>query len=588
MKADHVNLLWAQLIIAELARNGITQICIAPGSRSSPLALAAANNSDVKTTVHYDERGAAFFALGCAKATGNAAAVICTSGTAVANCFPAVVEASQSCTPLIILSADRPPELQDTGALQTIDQVGIFGKYTRWQFNLPTPDESITAAFVLTTVDQAWYRAAHPPRGPMHLNCMFREPLAPTGIDRDWHGYLDSIGGWIGSGSPFTRYAVGGNAHCGNLDTLVTAVTNSKRGIIIVGPLTTHAEKQGIIQLAEKLDWPLFADISSDLRFCGSYRSNIICHYDLFLRSAELRQQLAPDFVLQLGGTPISKHLQRYLADSGARWLVVTDHPFRQDPAHVVSDRLELDPGAFAAQLVDEVSANRSGLLDALVAADRLTDRVLQDFIATQTDQIFELAVAREMFRQSRGPRGIFLATSMPIRDADAGVNQGDTQLYVSANRGVNGIDGTVAGAVGFACGLQLPVTLLTGDLALLHDLNSLSLVSHSEQPITIVVINNNGGGIFSFLPIADTTEHFEQYFGVPHGMSFDKIAAQFGLPYRRVSRWPEFVPSLSESYDCGQSSLIEVLSDRARNREQHERLWEKIAKEIRTGRALS
>ena len=588
MKADHINLLWAQLIIAELARNGIRQICIAPGSRSSPLVLAAANNTSVRTTVHYDERGAAFFALGYARATGKAAAVICTSGTAVANCFPAVVEASQSCTPLIVLSADRPPELQDAGAPQTIDQVGIFGKYVRWEFCLPTPDENITPAFVLTTVDQACFRADRSPKGPVHLNCMFREPLAPTGADKDWNSYLNPVSRWINSGLPFTRYVVDSGAPSDNLDELVAATENAKRGIIVAGPLAARAEKQGIVKLAEKLDWPLFADIGSGLRYCGNKSGNIVCHYDLFLRSAELRQRLAPDFVLQLGGTPISKNLQRYLAESGARWLVVTDNPCRQDLTHAVSDRIEADPTSFATQLEEQVKTCRSELKTAIVAADHLAGEVLQDFIAEQTDQIFEPAVAREVFRQSRDPRGIFLATSMPIRDADAGVDSSDGQLYVAANRGVNGIDGTVAGSAGFACGLQLPVTLLVGDLALLHDLNSLSLVSQSEQPITTVVINNNGGGIFSFLPIAGATEHFERYFGTPHGMSFENIAAQFDLPYRRVSRWPEFVPALTERYEGGKSSLIEVVSDRARNQEQHERLWEKVAEKTRKGQAPS
>jgi len=315
VKADHINILWARLIIAELARNGIRQICIAPGSRSSPFALAAAENTDISTAVHYDERGVAFFALGYAQATGKAAAVICTSGTAVANCLPAVVEASQSCMPLIILSADRPPELQDSGAPQTITQTGIFGQFVRWEFGLPTPDESISPPFVLTTVDQTCYRAGQSPKGPVHLNCRFREPLAPTGIDRDWHNYLDSISRWTDSAAPFTRYIMDDrNERCGGSNTVISAITRAKRGIIVAGPLAADAEKQGIVKLADKLDWPLLADIGSGLRHCGRGCGNVICHYDLFLRSAELRQRLAADFVLQLGGTPISKNLQRYLA----------------------------------------------------------------------------------------------------------------------------------------------------------------------------------------------------------------------------------------------------------------------------------
>jgi 2-succinyl-5-enolpyruvyl-6-hydroxy-3-cyclohexene-1-carboxylate synthase len=588
MKADHINLLWAKPLVEELARNGVTRICIAPGSRSTPLTIAAAENAKIETVVHYDERGASFYALGYARATGKPAAVICTSGTAVANCFPAVVEAAQSCVPLIIVSADRPPELLDTGALQTIDQTGIFGKYTRWAYTLPTPDENIAPAFVLTTVDQACYRAQRSPAGAVHLNCMFREPLAPTGTNPDWSKYLASIQNWPELDKPYTTYVSPESTGSYNVSDIARKIAASKKGIIVVGTLPSWKDKSSILKLAALLGWPVFADICSGLRGVGTLSESLLCHYDLYLRSPELRTSIAPDCILQFGGTPISKHLLRYLADSCARWIVVNDHPFRQDVEHVVSDRIEADPAVFATYLSESVSANQSILTGMLTTADQIAGKVLRDFVAAQSTQPLELAVAREVFLQSRELRGIYLATSMPIRDAEAGVGQSDVLLPVAANRGVNGIDGTIASAVGFADGLQRPVTLVIGDLALLHDLNSLLLAKRSRQPITIVVINNNGGGIFSFLPIVKAGDHFESYFGTPHGMSFEKIAGQFGLSYHFASHFAEFQQQLSQAHASGVSQLIEVVSDRELNLTQHQQLWQKVADEIRVGLTLS
>ncbi len=586
MTSDHLNFLWAELIIEELARNGVMLICIAPGSRSSPLTLAAARNPKIKTIVHFDERGATFCAVGYARATGIAAAVICTSGTAVANCSPAVVEASQSGTPLIILSADRPPELLDTGALQTIDQNGIFGKYTRWAATLPTPTESISPAFLLTTVDKACARANSSPMGPTHLNCPFREPLAPTDENNDWSNYLSPVERWLTSDSAYTNYDIGGLPADDTLETVAVELAASKRGIIIAGPLPSWQEHRSIRALADKLDWPLLADISSGLRTCGDFSENLICHSDLYLRIPEIRERPKADCILQFGGVPISKHVQRYMAECGARWIVVQSHPVRQDPAHAVSHRIVADPETFAEAMFAHVDEGKSELKDVFLSADQLTAKVVNDYVASSADQPLELAVAPEIFRQSGQERGIYLATSMPIRDADSFVSQCQTRIHVAANRGVNGIDGTVASAVGLSEGLQLPVTLLTGDLALLHDLNSLSLVSRAKQPITIVVINNNGGGIFSFLRVADVKDHFEPYFGTPHEMTFEYASHQFGIGYSRVRCLSEFAKAMNESYLIGQSGIIEVTTDRSRNFEQHQQVWQLVADEVR--RALA
>jgi 2-succinyl-5-enolpyruvyl-6-hydroxy-3-cyclohexene-1-carboxylate synthase len=581
MNASHLNQLWSQLLIEELARCGVTMIVAAPGSRSTPLALAAADSSRVRTSIHFDERGASFCALGYARATGKPAAVICTSGTAVANCFPAVIEASQDCVPLIVLSADRPPELQETGALQTIDQTAIFGEFARWAFTIPTPDLFITPSFVLSTVDQAYFRSVGTPAGPVHLNCMFREPLAPTGENADWSEYVTPLQSWFDSDRPFTTYLAPKSVDLTELDAVIDTINSSRNGIIVAGPLPSWQDKRAIVDLATHLGWPVFADINSGLRSCGMDDNSILCHHDLLLRSARLRKRATPDCILQFGGTPISKPLRAYLSESHASWIVVNDNPFRQDSEHQVTHRVIADPVAVASALARVLVANRSNLYDLLLSADQVAGVALSDFIQSQADQSLELAIAPEIFSQSDTLRAVYLATSMPIRDAEAGAGRRKDRIAVASNRGVNGIDGTVASAVGFADGLQRPVTLLIGDLALLHDLNSLALIRQSQQPITIVIINNDGGGIFSFLSVANATSHFEDYFGLPHGLTFQHAAQQFGIPYDVAHNLTEFRQHLVEVHGSHESQLIEITGNRDLNLRQHEQLWQSVTEAI-------
>lgn len=544
--------------------------------------LAAAANRAVKTTVHFDERGAAFYALGYAKATGKPAALISTSGTAVANACPAIVEAALSCTPMIVLSADRPVELRDTGASQTVDQVGMFGRYLRWSFDLPAPDEAVNPAFVLTTVDQACYRAIRSPSGPVQLNCMFREPLMELPENEDWRVGLKQIDEWARGNKPYTTYRLP-ITRCDDddIEALLSRLQSCKRGVIVAGTLPVNADKTSLIELAERLDWPLLADVGSGLRFCGRGSPNIICHYDLYLRIDEFRETYAPDLVLQLGGSLLSKHLLRYLAEGYRDYIKVANHPYRHDPDHAVSDRIEADPIAFAGVLTKRTHSIQSELTEIFRRADDVSTGVVERYIVAEADSLIEFNVARLVFEEGSDTRGVFTATSMPIREVDAFVPQSMKQYNVSANRGANGIDGTVATAVGFADGLGRPTTLLIGDLAFLHDLNSLALVKQSFKPITIVVINNDGGGIFSFLPVAQVGGNFEPFFATPHGITFRNAARLFDLEYHVAGSTAQFVSAYHDSVMSHNSAIIEVVSDRGENLRHHQKVWDEIDREI-------
>lgn len=576
MISSHINHLWSKFLIEELVRCGVTRFCISPGSRNSPLVLAIGENERAQPIVHFDERGAAFYALGYAKATGRPAAIVCTSGTALANYYPAIIESSISGTPLLILSADRPVELRDCRAPQSIDQVNIFGDYLRWFFDLPSPDEKITPASLLTTVDQAFCRATGSQPGPVQLNCQFREPLAPTSDKHDFTEYLGPVRQWISADTPHTEYHT--NSQMADekvIAPIASRLMSAKSGMIFAGPMPARENHDSIARLANKLGWPLLADVASELRFHPEV-SSAISHYDLFLRDKAFVQMNPVDTLLHFGGQPTSKHLQLYIERNSPLTILVNDHSDRQDPSHIVNERIVASPRLFASALVEVVDDIKSNLAQPFGHADNLGCAAVKEFV-NREGPITELATAYLMAEMAPDGSSLFLASSMPIRDVDAVACHSKKRLHVGVNRGANGIDGTVASAAGFAAGLRSRTTLLLGDLALLHDLNSLALVKRSEIPMTLIVINNNGGGIFSFLPIAKVERHFENLFAAPHGLNFEHVARMFGLGYRRVTQLSEFKDAYSAVLGEPASSIIEVISDRQKNVEDHRLLWKSL-----------
>jgi len=358
--SPNLNYLWANLMVEELLRNGVDTFCISPGSRSTPLTLAVARNPKAKSFVHFDERGSAFRALGFASATGRPCAVITTSGTAAANLFPAIIEASKKKLPLIILTADRPPELRFTGAHQTIDQVKMYGNYVRWHCDLPCPTTDIPAEFVLTTIDQAVSRATGNPGGPVHINCMYREPLAPIKTRSKWVPYIKTIRKWEKSFAVYTEYVshkpVLGKS---DIDHIISKIRKIKSGIIVVGKLKNLAEQRGILKLAEKLHWPVFADISSGLRL-GNTHKNIIHYFDQILLSDQFKKNHQPDGILHLGGRITSKRWYEYIqATDPSQYIMALKHPLRNDPLHKVTTRIQCDIADFCHAITREIGLQR-------------------------------------------------------------------------------------------------------------------------------------------------------------------------------------------------------------------------------------
>ncbi len=576
-----LNRLWAELIMEELARLGVRDFCIAPGSRSTPLTLAAARHPRLRTTVHFDERGCGFHALGLARARGRPAAVICTSGTAAANLYPAVVEAAMDNVPLLLLTADRPPELRDTGANQTIPQVGLFGAYVRWHADLPPPTIAMPAAALLTTLDQAVHRSRAAPAGPVHLNLPVREPLSDPAGPADGGAWWAPVEEWRRGQEPFTRYErPEGAMHLPADHGVVAALHAARRGLLVVGRLADRAQSAAVHNLANRLGWPTLADIGSGLRL-GHAAAPFVPHYDLLLRTAP---PPPPDTVVHLGGEVVSKALMGYLeAARPPRYIRVSADPRRHDPTHQVSHRVDAGVAAFAeaATALDlgpapapwvaafyEPQARIHGALDGLMA---------------DTPGLDEPALCRLVSRLVPPDGALFLGSSMPVRDMDGFADAGGPAVPVGCNRGASGIDGTVASACGYAAGLGRRLTLVCGDLTLLHDLNALALVARSPVPITVVVINNDGGGIFSFLPVAAEGEPFETFFATPHGLAFEAFARGFGLDYRQPGSVAEFTAAYGDAAHGPRSTLIEVRSERRANRERHRHMVAAVGRALGT-----
>ena len=604
--APNINAVWAQLVVEECVRCGVRLFCIAPGSRSTPLALAASRHPRVRHVICIDERSLAFHALGASKA-GCLAAVITSSGTAVANLLPATVEACEAEVPLLLLTADRPPEMRACGSNQTIDQVDIFGKFTRWATEVGPPEAGGApgaARQLLTTIDNAVFRATSAPAGPVHINCAFREPLAPSpapwsadvlsGLDR-W---------WSSSGASFTSYAQPpGDPGAHELDPLVQLVNSARRGLIVAGHLERAEDVCTVSLLATTLGWPLVADVTSGLRVGPVQASTLVPHFDLALMERESWPALAPDVILQFGGRLTSKRLQSFLEqcalDSGAAWAFVARHPWRQDPGHAVRLRLQAAPASVAASLLAGASQRGGGehgqsqgeYTHTLATLDGCLRRAVDEHLG-DADSLTEMAVARQLSRSLPPGHALYLGNSMPVRDMDvyadvpaaasgeaaAPVKTPAPGVPVACNRGASGIDGVVSSAIGFAAGLASPATLLIGDVSFAHDSNGLLLLREraGQPPVTVVVINNGGGAIFNFLPVAGTLDvaEFGALFTTPPDVRLADLCRAHRVHHLQARTPRGLAAALADAWRLGKHAVVEVVlrddNQSAKNLAQH------------------
>ncbi|NTU57434.1 MAG: 2-succinyl-5-enolpyruvyl-6-hydroxy-3-cyclohexene-1-carboxylic-acid synthase [Chlorobiaceae bacterium] len=576
MNHKQVATLWCAVIVEELIRQGAGFFCISPGSRSTPLTLAVANNPNARFRMFPDERSAGFYALGYARATGMPAVLICTSGTAVANYFPAVVEASADARPMIVLSADRPFELLEAGSNQTIRQQNIFGTYTRWNFELPSPGADTPLRSLLSTIDHAVKKSLGSPAGPVHLNAPFREPLEPEKPETDGP-WASPISEWIASSEPWNRFLINRkNPSASGITSLRTILKESERPLFVAGYMDNSADGEAVAELAASLDIPLFTDLTSGMRL------SIHCvPLQLAFLSETFTEQFRPDVVIHFGGAVIGK--QPALAirkHPPSHYIVVRENPERFSPDHNVTLNVEASPASVATALAG-CREPRAGI-DCSAFFSKVAQAIESE--ACAPDQaVNEVSAARIVSSLTSENHALFISNSMPARNMDLfSAPATDRPLRTAMNRGVSGIDGIISTAAGFSAGLKAPATLLIGDISFLHDLNALSLLNHEWNRLIVIVVNNHGGGIFSFLPVAKATDRFEECFATPQNFSIASAARTFDLDYAHPQTNSEFADTYAESLKNDRSIVIEIEGTRQDNLLLHRTIQAKI-KEIGT-----
>jgi 2-succinyl-5-enolpyruvyl-6-hydroxy-3-cyclohexene-1-carboxylate synthase len=570
----------------ELARCGMRDACTSPGSRSTPLVLTLAREQRLRCHSHVDERCAGFFAVGLAKASALPVAITCTSGTALAELLPAVVEAHEARVPLIVLSADRPPELRDVGAGQTIDQLKIFGDFAKWFFEVGAHEASAERLrWMRTLACRAFWTALEGRPGVVHLNFPLREPLLceqPPAPGEQ--GRAEGVP-FVSRPSPRPDPTAAAHA-LGNL--IRGAGTSIPSGVLVAG---RHERDTPLGQAAAAfcaaVGWPLLADPMS-----GARRGNTaIAHYDALLRAPELARAQTPEVVIRVGDLPVSKPLRSWLAGlTDTRQIVLDPEGAWQDPASVVCDSIEAEPAATLTSLIGMLEGSSGTAPEPAGTSDpdwlaswRSADERAAEAIlgVLAANDLSEPSVAAELGVLLPEESTLFVASSMPVRDIETFWPARPDPPRVLCNRGANGIDGTVSSAFG-AAAAGGPVVLLIGDVALAYDISGLLAAQRLRLKLTVILLNNEGGGIFDFLPVATSPmalehDHYTQHIATPTGLDFAQAAALYGLSHETVTDVASFRTALEQALASPQSSVVEVRTQRSANVELHRRIWSAV-----------
>ena len=552
-------------IVASIIQNGVEDVVISPGSRSTPLAYAFASTKDIKVYRQVDERSAAFVALGIAKAKQKPVALLCTSGTAAANYFPAIIEAKYSRVPLIVITADRPHELREVGAPQAINQIRLYGENVKWSAEFPIPDDAKqTLPFIERHVARGVNIAKSYPLGPVHFNIPFREPLLI-----DFNEQLPPAtfkSSFIGTITPNDE----------SIKVFEELISQTNRGFIIVGELALGTDLRHIWDFVRKVKWPVLVESLSNMRSnipedCKQY---VITTYDALLKDEGFRQKVAADTVIRFGAQPVSKFLTMCLTEAmPSNYIVVDEDAMFRDSSSVTTHFIHATIGQWLANLQYESNSDIE-YFNIWRASEETAAKYILDYAQTESD---EGAMVRTLLEQLPNGSDLFVSSSMPIRDIDTFLLPTNDDIQIFANRGANGIDGVMSTAVGFSFGRSdRELYLLIGDLAFLHDVNALIATRYQPCNITVIVLNNDGGGIFSYLSQSTVKEYYEDLFGTPTALKFEDIAKMYDMEYIQIKELSEMNSVLSNEKQKP-LRLIEVFTDRQENVAAHRRLWQQI-----------
>ncbi|MBK8988686.1 MAG: 2-succinyl-5-enolpyruvyl-6-hydroxy-3-cyclohexene-1-carboxylic-acid synthase [Chloroflexi bacterium] len=601
------NLLYSHLFVQSLVDSGLTAVCISPGSRSTPLTLAFAAQKGIEIYRHLDERSAGFFALGLAVATERPVALVCTSGTAVANYFPAIIEAQMSQVPLLILTGDRPHELRHSGANQTIDQVKIFGDQVLWAVDMPIPQADapeVVLRSVQTTAARAYATAngaaANGRRqGPVHVNFPFRKPLEPEVGSGEWgvrNAALPTPKSEIRN--PKSEIILSRSQQ----EALTAVINHHERGLIVCGPRCPGGNfPQAVAGLSQISGWPILADPLSGVRF-GLHSSGTVISggYETYMQGR--LDWPEPEVILRFGAVPTSKWLNAYLERSQpAHRIHIRASGVWADDAHQTSWFVAADEEQACYQMAQGlVPRLSSGWLDRVHGVETAVWQAVEGLSTDFTD-FTDFWVVMDTVELMPPNGRLFVGNSLPIRHVDQFARPSTKPLHVYANRGASGIDGNVSTALGYGAAGRSPLVALLGDITFYHDMNGLLAIANRQSsmslrdgfapvnrqspmpPTTFVILNNNGGGIFRRLPIAEFEPEFTDLFLTPHNLDFEHAARLYGLDFIRTANRAAFRQALRESMYNPTPRLIEVPTD-GRYDDQRRREINKIVNKVFSG----
>lgn len=586
MKKVNKNILWATIFFEQLARLGVKHVCISPGSRSTPLTLAAVYNKKLTCLKIIDERSSAFFATGIARTTGAPVALICTSGTATAEYYPAIIEAYQQRIPLIVCTADRPPELVNRGANQTINQKNLYANHIRFFADAGLPE---TSPKKLETIKNIAVRSVEissiTNKGPVHINFPFEKPFEPE-------TFTDAIPTTFDiKYSSKKELRVKEKTLSKEIDSLIKVFVKAKKGLIIVGPDQYDPKFPGLINaVAARSGFPIFADGASQLRFGKSFKNKVIANYDALLRSEYFVNDFTPDLILHFGRTITSKGLEQFLEKSSAPKYLINEFGDWFDPTGKAENALAIKPFIFCQKLlkskmINPLSDEKKEWQRFVTSADELTERIkLKTFAST----IFpnEPKIVNLLLESLPGKVNIMLSNSLPVRDFDFFASNLSKEITVFHNRGASGIDGIVSTALGIAYSSGKPTVLLTGDLAFYYDLTSLLTAKQYMIPLIVILVNNDGGGIFQFLPISKYKDVFEPFFTMPHSLSFKPFVKEFDGNYALVKKRSDFGKRLNTALSVKNFSVLEIKTDAVSSLQLRKNYWEEVSQSFKTEKA--
>ncbi len=575
------NTIWCDLFVNRLAEYGVKYVCISPGSRSTPLTLAFNQNKNIKIFQIVDERSSAFYALGIANKSKTPVAVLTTSGTAVAELYPAIIEAYYQRVPLIICTADRPHYLRNTGANQTINQDNIFANHIRYFTDAGLPEISLEKLkSLIKKTDEALKIALIENPGPVHLNFPFEKPFEPDNYtDRIDIKFLDKI---YNSINPIELTE---NKSKYLINDLIKKLFSHEKGLIIVGYNNYDKEFSKLcIALSEKLKYPIFADISSGLRHGNHSKKNIIENFTSLVRSNQYLKEYNPEIILQFGGTPTSNVILNYYKNCKAEKILINEFGDRNDPSLTAKTILKINPAEFCEIVLKKINDSHfkrnNKWMESIIRLNQIAEEIKRNKLEEEKIN-FEGKIMYEVFELLPSGCNVMISNSLPIRDADFFVSSNQKRINVFCNRGASGIDGINSTALGIAAISKAPTILITGDLAFYHDMNGLHNAVKFKIPLTVILINNNGGGIFESLPISRFGKTYIENFVTPLNIDFSKFVKAYGGEYFLIKNFSEFKKKLLLSINNKKLTVLEIKTDSKKSKLIREKIWKSITSEI-------